>query len=418
MEFKRDFYLNQLIGALHNGMIKIVTGLRRCGKTYLLFEIFRSWLEQQGVRSDHIITISLDDVRNASLREPLTLVKYVEARIEDTQQYYVIIDEVQMMKDFVDALNSMLHIKNVDCYVTGSNSRFLSKDVATEFRGRGYEIHIYPLSFAEYYEAVGGDFSGCWRAYSNYGGLPQAVKMPDGRSKIGYLKNLATTVYLTDVIERNRVQNRAELEELLRLVASAIGSPTNPTKISNTFRSVAQKTISRATITKYLAYFEDAYLIRRAMRYDVKGKKYISTLSKYYFTDIGLRNALTGFRQVEETHIMENVIYNELVARGYSVDVGIVQNRGTDSAGRMIRKTFEVDFVANRIPSRIYIQSALSIPTAEKMAQETASLQRINDNFYKVVIVRDNIEPWYNVDGVRFIGLYDFLLKPSIIETL
>lgn len=394
-------------------MIKIITGIRRCGKSFLLFELFHDYLNSIEVDEDHIIEIALDDRINAEYRNPDRLLAYIRSRVADSSTYYVLLDEVQMVDDFVGVLNSLLHIKNIDTYVTGSNSRFLSKDIVTEFRGRGQDIHMYPLSFSEYFNALGGDRSMRWRDYYTYGGLPQTLLMQDDKAKRDYLTHLSDTVFIADVVERHKVKNKTELEELFRILASTIGSPCNPTKLSNTFKSLKNVSISNKTISNYLSYFCDAFLVEKALRYNIKGKKYINTLSKYYFTDIGLRNALLGFRQLEQTHLMENIIYNELLFRGYAVDVGLVVIETTDKNGKSIRKHLEVDFVVNDSDKRYYIQSAFAIPDDDKMRQETASFRNINDTFKRVVVVKDDITPYRNDKGDLFIGLFDFLLNPE-----
>lgn len=415
MIIPRPKYLDQLIAAKGNGMIKIITGIRRCGKSFLLFTLFSEWLRQQGVVESHIIKIDLEDRRNISLKNPDALLNQIDSRMTDSETYYILIDEVQQAEDFVSVLNSYLKIPNADVYVTGSNSRFLSKDVITEFRGRGQDIHMYPLSFREYYSAIGGDRSLCFRDYMTYGGLPQILSLADAKSKRDYLSNLSNAVFIADVVERNRVRNRKELEELLHVLASSVGSPCNPTKLSNTFKSLKNKTISNKTISNYLTYLCDAFFVEKALRYNIKGKKYINTLAKYYFTDMGLRNALLDFRQIEQTHIMENIIYNELKCRRMSVDVGMVEIVTSDKNGKSIRKQFEVDFVANDSDIRYYIQSAFSIPDEAKMNQETASFRNIDDSFKKVIIVRDDIPSYRNEDGYLIIGLLDFLLERDML---
>lgn len=415
MIISRPKYLNQLIAAKGNRMIKIITGIRRCGKSFLLFELFHKYLNDSGVDDDHIIEVALDDRANAEYRNPDKLLEYVRSRIVDTKQYFVLLDEVQMVDDFVGVLNSILHLHNVDAYVTGSNSRFLSKDVVTEFRGRGQDIHMYPLSFSEYYEALGGDRSIRWREFYTYGGLPQTLLLSDEKSKRDYLTHLADTVFIADVVERHKVRNKSELEELFKILASSIGSPCNPTKLSNTFKSLKNVTISHKTISNYLTYLCDAFLVEKALRYNIKGKKYINTLAKYYFTDMGLRNALLGFRQLEQTHIMENIIFNELLYRGYSVDVGMVEITGKDKNGKFIRKQLEVDFVVNNFDQRYYIQSAFAIPDDDKKRQETASFRNINDSFDRVIIVKDDITPYRDEHGDLFLGLFDFLLDPGLL---
>ena len=396
-------------------MIKIITGIRRCGKSFLLFDIFHEYLTSNGVGEDHIIEVALDDRINIELRNPDRLLDYIRERIKDKGQYYVLLDEVQMVDDFPGVMNSLLHMRQVDAYVTGSNSRFLSKDVVTEFRGRGQDIHMYPLSFSEYYSATGGDLSRCWRDYFTYGGLPQTLLLPEAKAKRDYLTHLADTVYTAEVVERHNVRNKPELEELLQILASSIGSPCNPLKLANTFKSLKKVIVSNKTISKYLGYLCDAFLIEKALRYNIKGKKYINSLAKYYFTDMGIRNALLEFRQLEQTHLMENIIYNELLYRGYSVDVGVVETVKKDENGKSVRKQFEVDFVANDSDSRYYIQSAFAIPDEEKMIQETNSFRNINDSFKRVLIVKDDTTPYRNDEGILIIGLFDFLLDPELM---
>ena len=406
MIIKRDKYLDELIGWKHTDLIKIVTGLRRCGKSFLLFNLFHQHLLSSGTDESHIIEIALDDISNEALREPFRMLEYVKSKIKDDNQYYLIIDEVQLLGRFVDVLNSFMHIDNVDIYVTGSNSRFLSKDVATEFRGRGIEIHIYPLSFAELYQARGGDKYALWKSYYTYGGLPYLASLNDNARKAEYLSSLNQTLYLKDIVERNKIANEDEFSELMNLMASSIGSPCNPNKIANTFKSVKKVSLASQTIAKYLSFMEDAFIVEKSVRYDIKGRKYISTLSKYYFQDVGLRNALLNFRQVEETHLMENVIYNELRRCGYSVDVGMIEVRSATQ-----RKQLEVDFVANKGDKRYYIQSAFALPDEQKREQEFASLKKINDSFKKIIITRDDIAPYHDDNGVLIIGLMDFLLR-------
>ncbi len=406
MIIKRDKYLDELIGWKHTDLIKIVTGLRRCGKSFLLFNLFHQHLLSSGTDESHIIEIALDDISNEALREPFRMLEYVKSKIKDDNQYYLIIDEVQLLGRFVDVLNSFMHIDNVDIYVTGSNSRFLSKDVATEFRGRGIEIHIYPLSFAELYQARGGDKYALWKSYYTYGGLPYLASLNDNARKAEYLSSLNQTLYLKDIVERNKIANEDEFSELMNLMASSIGLPCNPNKIANTFKSVKKVSLAPQTIAKYLSFMEDAFIVEKSVRYDIKGRKYIGTLSKYYFQDVGLRNALLNFRQVEETHLMENVIYNELRRCGYSVDVGMIEVRSATQ-----RKQLEVDFVANKGDKRYYIQSAFALPDEQKREQELASLKKINDSFKKIIITRDDIAPYHDDNGVLIIGLMDFLLR-------
>lgn len=416
MDIKRDKYLNDLINRMHNGMIKVVTGIRRCGKSYLLFNIFKNYLLEQGVPVSHIITIELDQRKNKKYRDPDTILDYIESLIEDDEQYYIMLDEVQMLQEFEEVLNSLLHIKNADIYVTGSNSKFLSKDVITEFRGRGDKIHIYPLTFKEFMEAYDGDIYRGWAEYVVYGGLPLTVTMKTEEQKINYLTNLFKETYLKDIIERHHIEKTQELEDLANILASAIGSLTNPPKIEATFKSAIQSTISLNTIRQYIEYLEDAFIINKANRYNVKGRKYIGTPLKYYFEDVGLRNARLGFRQVEETHLMENIIYNELRIRGYSVDVGVVEKRGTDENGKEYKKQLEIDFVANLGSKRYYIQSAFSMSTEEKRIQEKASLVNINDSFKKIVVVKDVVNVTRDEDGITTMSIYDFLLKENSLE--
>ena len=416
MEIKRDRYLNQLIDSQGNGLIKTVTGIRRCGKSYLLFKLFADHLLAMGIAEDHIVRIDLENYRNRALRTPETLLQYIDSRISDDGHYFILLDEIQTVPHFEEVLNSYLKISNVDVYVTGSNSRFLSTDIVTEFRGRGDEVHLSPLSFAEYYSTVGGDKSDAWRDYYTFGGLPHILSLKTDERKSQYLSNLYATVYKKDLIERNAIAKADAFEELLRVVASSIGAPVNPLRLENTFRSVAHADLSSVTIGRYLGFMQEAFLIEKAMRYDVKGKRYINTLSKYYFSDLGLRNALIDFRQQEESHLMENVIYNELRTRGFRVDVGLVELRGGGVGNVIDRTRLEVDFVANMGSKRYYIQSALSIPDTDKMRQETRSLLTISDNFRKVVIVKDNIKPWHTEEGILVLGLFDFLLNPDSID--
>ena len=416
MDIKRDKYLNDLINRMHNGMIKVVTGIRRCGKSYLLFTIFKKYLLQQGVSESHIIAIELDQRKNKKYRDPDTILDYIESLIEDDEQYYIMLDEVQMLQEFEEVLNSLLHIRNADIYVTGSNSKFLSKDVITEFRGRGDEVHIYPLTFKEFMEAYDGDMYHGWAEYVVYGGLPLTVTMKTEEQKINYLTNLFKETYLKDIIERHHIEKTQELEDLVNILASAIGSLTNPPKIEATFKSAIQSTISLNTIRQYIEYLEDAFIINKVNRYNVKGRKYIGTPLKYYFEDVGLRNARLGFRQVEETHLMENIIYNELRSRGYSVDVGVVEKRGTDENGKEYKNQLEIDFVANLGSKRYYIQSAFSMPTEEKRIQEKASLVNINDSFKKIIVVKDVINVTRDEDGITTMSIYDFLLKENSLE--
>ena len=416
MEIKRDRYLKQLIESRQNGFIKVVTGIRRCGKSYLLNILFYHYLLENGVKEDHIIRIDLEDRMNKELRNPDTMLHYVHDKIKDKEFYYIIIDEVQLMDEFVDVLNSFRHIENADTYVTGSNSHFLSSDIPTEFRGRGETIHVNPLSFAEFYSATGGDKHEAWREYYTYGGLPLILSFDTEQKKIKYLQDLFETVYLADIIERHKIKHKHEMYELVQIMASSIGAPCNPMKLANTFKSVKNITISSQTISSYLNYLIEAFLLKKAIRYSIKGKKYINTLSKYYFSDIGLRNAILDMRQQEETHIMENIIYNELIIRGYNVDVGMVEIKKKDKDGKWIRTQYEVDFIAYLGSKKYYVQSALSIPNREKEIQESRSLTNINDSFKKIIIVKDHIMPRLNEEGILTIGLFDFLLIENSLD--
>lgn len=410
MQIQRDFYLQQLIDGKQNGLIKIITGIRRCGKSYLLFTLFYQYLKNIGVTEDHIIKIALDDIESADLRAPLALYKYIKAKMVDDDLYYILLDEVQLVARFEEVLNSLLRMDNADVYVTGSNSKFLSSDIITEFRGRGDEIRLYPLSLSEYCEGTGQKPYEAWKDYYTYGGLPHVLTLETEKKKLDYLSNLFESVYLLDILERHRVKNKSEFEDLVRIVASGIGAPTNTTKLSNTFKSVKKVAISYNTIDKYLGYMQDAFIIEKATRFDIKGKKYIGSLAKYYFTDMGLRNAVLGLRQQEESHIMENVIYNELRRRGCKVDVGIMEQRYVSKDGKWQRKQLEVDFVVNEGSQKYYIQSALAMPDEEKRKQEMASLLRIGDSFKKIIIVKDDIKPWTDENGILTMGLMDFLM--------
>lgn len=416
MIIKRDYYLNQLIESKHNGLIKIITGLRRSGKSYLLFKLYASYLKEQGVEDSHIIKVDLEDRRNISLRNPDALLAHIDSLMKDSNMYYILLDEVQHVPEFEDVLNSYLKIDNADVYVTGSNSRFLSSDIITEFRGRGDQIHVYPLSFAEFMSVDERHPLEAWPDYYTYGGLPHVMTLETPKKKEDYLKRLYATVYINDIVERYNIRGEAELKELIQVIASAIGSPTNPNKLANTFKSLKNVSLTNKTIDNYLGYMSDSFLIEKAIRYDIKGKKYINTLAKYYFSDVGVRNAILDFRQQEENHIMENVIYNELRIRGFQVDVGVVEHRTTDKDGKTIRKQYEVDFVANQGSQRYYIQSAFMMPTDAKERQESASLLNIDDSFKKIIIVKDHIKPKRNEEGIVTIGLMDFLLEPELIN--
>ena len=416
MEFQRDKYLQKLIHGKENNLVKIVTGIRRCGKSYLLFNLFKRHLLESGVPDTNIISLTLDDWDSQEYRDPNHLMQHVNQRLKETEgRCFILIDEVQLLDRFVEVLLSLMHNDHCDVYVTGSNSRFLSSDVVTEFRGRGDEIRLSPLSFSEYYAAFGGDIDMSMRLYSIYGGLPQVALIDDISKKKTFLKNLFQSTYLRDVIERNKVHNDEGLEELVKILASAIGSPTNPKKIADTFKSVSHQSITDKTISVYISHLLDAYIIQEAMRYDVKGRKYIGSNSKYYFSDIGIRNAIINFRQQEPTHIMENVIYNELIGRGYSVDVGNVETWHTNAQGKSARAYLEIDFVVNNDDERIYVQSAYSMPTREKVAQEQKSLLSIKDGFRKVIITADNVAPWTTDEGIRIINYWDFLLDEKLL---
>lgn len=416
MEIKRELYLDKLIRHKHNGMIKVITGIRRCGKSYLLFELFYKHLLSLGIKEDHIIKIALDDRRNKKYRDPDFLCDYIHDSVKDGDMYYILLDEVQLVPEFEDVLNSFLHIKNADTYVTGSNAKFLSKDIITEFRGRGDQIHVAPLSFSEFMSVFEGTIEEGWNQYINFGGLPKLFEFTTDEDRFNYLKNIFTETYLKDIRERNDIRGDYELEELLDILSSAIGSLTNPKKLSDTFKTVKQVSLHPDTIKTYIDYFVDSFLIEQAKRYNIKGRKYINTPSKYYFTDIGLRNARLNFRQSEETHTMENVVYNELRIRGFNVDVGIVEYYSSEGGVKSILKQSEVDFVCNLSDKRYYIQVALSIPTKEKLEQEQNSLLRITDSFKKIIIVKDISRSHYNEDGIYLLSLYDFLLNPDCLN--
>ncbi len=416
MIIHRDKYLKQLIDAKGNGMVKIVTGIRRSGKSFLLMTIFHQHLMEQGVKENHIIELSMDNRKNKRLRNPDRLLEYIEEKVyDDGLTHYVVLDEVQLVDDFVEVLLSLMQDKRLDVYVTGSNSKFLSKDVVTEFRGRGDVIHLYPLSFSEYYAAVGGDKRDAWNNYYTYGGLPQVLLTNDEEKKINYLTDLYELTYLKDIIERNRLRNTEGLRTLIRVLASCIGTPTNPQRIANTFQSTENVRLKDTTIRNYISYLQDAFLIEEALRYDVKGRKYIGTETKYYFTDMGVRAAILNLRQQEETHIMENIIYNELRMRGYRVDVGMIETWTTNAENKTMRLPLEIDFVVNKGAERIYIQSAFRMPSEEKEKQEKRSLLSTNDNFRKIIIVENDIKRKTDEQGIITIGLLDFLLDPDCI---
>ena len=416
MEIKRDRYLNLLISKKHNGLIKVITGMRRCGKSYLLFTLFKDYLLSEGIEKSHIIEIAFDAYENKQYRDPDVLYPYLKEKIKDDGMYYVLLDEVQLLGEFEAILNSLTRMKNVDVYVTGSNARFLSKDVITEFRGRGDEVHMYPLSFAEFMSVYPGTKQDGWNEYMLYGGLPLVLSFTTPDQKISFLKSLFEETYISDIVGRHNIRNKAELEELLNILSSAIGSLTNPEKLAATFRSVKNKKISSNTIKKYIDYLCDSFLIDSAVRYDVKGKKYIDTPVKYYFTDMGLRNARLNFRQLEETHSMENIIFNELKIRGFNVDVGVIMQYDTNEKGNSIRKQLEIDFVCNKGSKRYYIQSAYAIPDQAKMEQEQRSLMLTGDFFKRIIITKDTPAPYYNENGVLIMSVYDFLLNENSLD--
>ncbi|MBQ9361158.1 MAG: ATP-binding protein [Lachnospiraceae bacterium] len=430
--YPREQYLNKIKSKKDNGRIKIITGLRRSGKSVLLFELYRDWLISEDVHEDHIIALALDVLENTKYRNPIELDKYVRERMtEDGERYYILIDEIQFVSEiqnpyvdntdakitFIDVVLGFMQMKNADVYVTGSNSKMLSSDILTQFRDRGDEIRVYPLSFAEFYNKYEGDKRGAWQDYYTYGGMPLAASLETHEEKSQYLKDLFDRTYIKDVLERHEIKNDEEvLSVLLDILASGIGSLTNPTKLSNTFKSERQIAIGSETIERYIGYFEESFLIKKAVRYDVKGRKYIGTPAKYYYTDLGLRNARLGFRQLEETHIMENVLYNDLIRRGMNVDVGVVEYNTKDPDGKKIRKQLEVDFVVNKGDKRFYIQSALSIADPEKKEQEIASLKRIPDSFAKIVVVRDYLKPWQDENGITYVGIEQFLLDEDLLK--
>ena len=416
MEIKRNRYLNTLISKKHNGLIKVITGMRRCGKSYLLFTLFKKHLLSDGIDEDHIIEIAFDAFENKKYRDPDVLYPYLKEQIKDDAMYYVLLDEVQLLGEFESILNSLIRIKNVDVYVTGSNARFLSKDVITEFRGRGDEVHMYPLSFAEFMSVYPGTKQDGWNEYMLYGGIPLVLEFTTPDQKISFLKALFEETYISDIVGRHNIRNKAELEELLNILSSAIGSLTNPQKLSATFQTVKKKKISNSTIKRYIDYLCDSFLIDSAIRYDVKGKRYIDTPVKYYFTDMGLRNARLNFRQIEETHSMENIIFNELKMRGFNVDVGVIMQYETNEKGTNIRKQLEIDFVCNQGSKRYYIQSAYAIPDQAKMEQEQRSLMLTGDFFKRIIITKDTPAPYYNESGVLIMSVYDFLLNENSLD--
>ena len=416
MYIKRDKYLNDIINRMHNGMIKVITGIRRSGKSYLVFNIFNDYLKSEGVAEDHIIKIELDDRKNKKYRNPDVILDYIESLITDNKDYYILLDEVQLLDDFEEVLNSLLHISNADIYVTGSNSKFLSKDIITEFRGRGDEIHVFPLTFKEFMQVYEGDVYHGWAEYVLYGGLPLTVSMKTDEQKVTYLQNLFQETYIKDITDRHNIEKINELNDLINVLASAVGSLNNPSKIEATFKSQLQSDISLNTIKNYIEYIEDAFLVSEANRYDVKGRKYIGTPLKYYFEDVGLRNARLGFRQVEETHLMENVVFNELKARGYQVDVGVVPIRRLTQDGKRERVQLEIDFIATLGSKKFYLQSAFSLPDEDKVKQEKAPLLNVHDSFKKIIIVKDITKPQRDENGIVTINLYDFLLNENSLD--
>lgn len=408
---KRDLYLNRLISRKENGLIKIITGIRRCGKSYLLNELFVNYLKESGVKEDHIIKLALDREENKKYHDSKLLNEYIHSNIKDKNMYYVILDEIQLVEGFEFVLNGLLYEKNIDVYVTGSNSKFLSSDIITEFRGRGDQVHVFPLSFAEFVSAYKGDKYEAWNEYITYGGLPLILSKKNDEEKSQYLKEEFEKTYIKDIIERNNIQRVDALDSIINMLASAVGSLTNPQKIYDTFRSNGEKELSLNTVNSYIRNIEDSFIVNKSNRYDIKGKKYIQTPQKYYFTDIGLRNARLNFRQQEENHIMENIIYNELLLRGYNVDVGVVELRKGN-----LRKQLEVDFVCNQGSKRYYIQVALNLDTQEKTQQESKSLNNIGDSFKKIIVVKDNIKLWRNDDGILIIGIQEFLLNKDSLD--
>ena len=416
MIIQRPHYLDKLISCRHNGMIKIITGIRRCGKSFLLFQLFSEWLEQQGISQSHIIKIDLESRRNKALRDPDALLNYIDAQIKDDQMHYVMIDEVQLVPEFEDVLNSCLKIQNVDVYATGSNARFLSKDVITTFRGRSFEIKVYPLSFSEFFSAYQGTEKEAFDEFMTFGGMPQILSFENAELKSEYLKSLYTETYLRDIKDRYQIKNDEDMDNLLDFISSSIGSRTNPSKLANTFETVKKEKISRNTVCSYLEYICESFLAEKASRYDVKGKKYLDTPYKFYFTDLGLRNARLNFRQLEPSHMMENIIYNELRIRGFNVDVGVVPIVRRNIDGRQERVRLEIDFVCNKGSQKYYIQSAYQMLDENKIRQEEASLRNVDDSFKKIIVVGSNIIIRRNEAGITTMGIYDFLLKENSLE--
>ncbi len=428
---ERNLYLDQLISKKENGMIKVITGIRRCGKSYLLFDIYHKYLNSIGVGDEYIIELALDDDENIKYRNPIELGEYIRSLLVDKDKmYYIFLDEIQKVKTvknpyldnegdsvgFVDVLLGLMKKKNADVYVTGSNSKMLSSDILTEFRGRGDEVHVYPLTYAEFYSAYKGDKRDAWQEYYTYGGMPYICRLKDHRSKNKYLADLFENIYLRDILDRHNIHDKNVLDELLNVISSSVGSLTNPSKIADTFASIKQLKITSDTIARYLDYFVDSFMISRSQRYDIKGRKYIGSPQKYYYSDIGLRNARLNFRQTEENHIMENIIYNELIVRGFTVDVGVVEYNYKDENGKSKKTNLEVDFVASDGSRRYYIQSALTVGEEEKRLQEVRPFNRIPDSFTKIVVVKDNIIPWHDENGILYIGIEKFLLEPNAIN--
>ncbi|HJJ31760.1 MAG TPA: ATP-binding protein [Methanocorpusculum sp.] len=417
MNIRRDRYLQELIDRMGNRMIKIVTGLRRVGKSYLLFHIFTDYLKTSGVDDAHIISMDMDNLENSEFRNPLTLLSYIKAKITDKKMHYILLDEVQMIENFEELLNTLLHIENADVYVTGSNSKFLSRDVITEFRGRGDEVHLYPLSFAEFMSVYQGNRYDGWKEYMTFGGLPFVLSRKTPQQKSEYLKTLFTETYLKDILARNNFHRNGNLDTLLDILSSSVGSLTNPLRIANTFKTVSKEDISANTVSKYLAALEDSFLITGVKRYNIRGRHYIGSPLKYYFEDVGLRNARLNFRQQEENYIMENIIYLELRRRGFDVDVGVVEKSVRDDNGKVVRKQLEIDFVANKGYKRFYVQSAFSFHDPDKIAQEEASLLSIDDSFQRVIVVGDSFGTKYmNNNGFLITGLLDFLLDEETVN--
>jgi len=413
---ERNKYLDELVSLRHNGMIKVITGMRRCGKSYLLFEIFASWLENEGIASDHIIKVDLEDYKNREMRNPDNLYAYMESRIADDAMYYLLLDEVQMLDKFEDVLNGFLRMRNVDVYVTGSNAKFLSKDIATEFRGRGFEVKMYPLSFGEYMSVYPGSIQAGFNEYMLYGGLPQILSYNTEEQKAKFLKSLFDETYIKDIKDRYEIRKDDDLEELINIMASGIGALTNPNKLANTFRSEKKSSISYDTVKEYIDYLIDSFLVEKSTRYDIKGKRYINSQYKYYFMDLGLRNARINFRQSERSHLMENIVYNELRIRGFNVDVGTVPIVVTDENGRQHRSSLEVDFVCNLGSRRYYIQSAYRMESDEKIKQERASLLKVDDSFKKIIVIGEESPVTRDEVGITTISIYDFLLKDNSLE--